>query len=262
MWGKASFEASQQCDKQQGACKQVNLGPERDRLIVGPKRGESGQRTNLTRARGERTREVILEEATALFSVYGYRGTSLRDISERVGISHPGMLHHFAHKDALLLAVMERVYQYFEELIDGFAAIAQDPALVAKWDTYRQYQSLMFAVVRAEAIEPSHPARQIVIDMQVMMETKLEAVFEEYERKGWLQEGVTPKWCARSVVAMWMGVYMRDGLFQDTMFDHDLGVFLRLLLIPLREYEPSAPGHIGGTENEASSNEHKPISRT
>ena len=59
---------------------------------------DHGTRVNLTRARGERTREVILEEATLLFSTYGYRGTSLRDISERVGISHPGMLHHFSRK--------------------------------------------------------------------------------------------------------------------------------------------------------------------
>ena len=40
------------------------------RLTVEPSR-EAGARVNLTRARGERTREVILEEATVLFSKYG-----------------------------------------------------------------------------------------------------------------------------------------------------------------------------------------------
>ncbi len=214
----------------------MNAHPRSDRLIVDPKPDSSGRRTNLTRARGQRTREVILEEATALFSVYGYRGTSLRDISEKVGISHPGMLHHFSHKDALLIAVLERVTTYFEELIDGFALIAQDPAAVADWDALRQCQSLMFAVVRAEAIEPSHPGRDAIQNMQLMAEKKLTPVFEEYERKGWLIEGASPEWCARSIVAMWTGVFMRDGLLNDNLYDHDLAVFMRMLIKPLRDF--------------------------
>lgn len=193
-------------------------------------------RTNLTRARGERTREIILEEATSLFSVYGYRGTSLRDISERVGISHPGMLHHFSHKDALLVAVLERVYVYFEELIGDFARIAHDPKAIAEWDAVRQYQSLMFAVVRAEAIEPSHPAREVITRMQVMAEEKLTAVFQEHQEKGWLADGVSPEWCARSTVAMWTGVFMRDGLFNDDLYNLDLAIFFRMILLPLREF--------------------------
>lgn len=133
---------------------------------------DHGTRVNLTRARGERTREVILEEATLLFSTYGYRGTSLRDISERVGISHPGMLHHFSRKETLLQAVLERVARHFEELIDDFVETVQEPAAIRDWDAVRQYQSVMFAVVRAEAVEKDHPGHEAIVGMQTMAEEK------------------------------------------------------------------------------------------
>ena len=210
------------------------------RLTVEPSR-EPGARVNLTRARGERTREVILEEATLLFSSYGYRGTSLRDISERVGISHPGMLHHFSRKEALLQAVLERVARHFEELIDDFVATAQEPAAIREWDAVRQYQSVMFAVVRAEAVEKDHPGHEAIVGMQTMAEEKLTALFKMYEEKGWLEEGAAPEWIARSIVAMWTGVFMRDALMDDGLYDHDLSIFLRMFVIPLREADPFPP---------------------
>ncbi|MGO2586044.1 MAG: TetR/AcrR family transcriptional regulator, partial [Brachybacterium tyrofermentans] len=39
---------------------------------------------------GQARREAILDGAAALFAERGYHGASLRDISRRVGISHPG----------------------------------------------------------------------------------------------------------------------------------------------------------------------------
>ena len=215
----------------------MNASPRSEQLIVEPAVQADGQRTNLTRARGRRTREVILEEATILFAKYGYRGTSLRDISERVGISHPGMLHHFPHKDVLLCAVMERATHYFEELIQDFARAAENPEDIIEWDSVRQYQSLMFAVVRAEAMDPSHPGHQAVKDMQTMAERRLTEVFQRYEDAGWLEAGVSPDWVARSIVAMWTGVFMRESLYTDGLYDQDLGFFLRLVVKPLREID-------------------------
>ena len=49
-------------------------------------------------ARGRATREEILDVAMQLFGEVGYRTASLREVASRVGISHPGLLHHFASK--------------------------------------------------------------------------------------------------------------------------------------------------------------------
>ena len=49
-------------------------------------------------AKGRAKLRDILDQATALFGEAGYRGTSLREIAARCGISHPGLLHHFPTK--------------------------------------------------------------------------------------------------------------------------------------------------------------------
>src|SRR3954453_17161951 len=59
-------------------------------------------------AKGRATREEILDSAMRLFGEVGYHPASLREVAARVGISHPGLLHHFASKAALLEAVLTR----------------------------------------------------------------------------------------------------------------------------------------------------------
>ncbi|MDV3297268.1 MAG: TetR/AcrR family transcriptional regulator, partial [Brachybacterium paraconglomeratum] len=72
-------------------------------------------------------REMILDAASALFAERGYDGASLRDISRRVGISHPGMLHHFSSKDVLLGAVIDRMEAHAQGLLDSADSIASSP---------------------------------------------------------------------------------------------------------------------------------------
>src|SRR5688572_637393 len=60
-----------------------------------------------TRANGRASRKAILAAAADVFAENGYRGTSLTEIANRVGMTQPGLLHHFSTKDRLLLAVVE-----------------------------------------------------------------------------------------------------------------------------------------------------------
>lgn len=48
----------------------------------------------------------ILEAALDCFVEQGYHGTSIRVIAERAGLSVPGLYHHFASKQALLVAIV------------------------------------------------------------------------------------------------------------------------------------------------------------
>jgi len=52
-------------------------------------------------------RREILKAAAELFAASGYRGTTVAAIAERVGLSDAGVLHHFKHKEALLMAVLQ-----------------------------------------------------------------------------------------------------------------------------------------------------------
>jgi AcrR family transcriptional regulator len=56
-----------------------------------------------------RTRRLILNEATRLFVSRGYEPTSCREISRACGIADGTLYNYFPTKEALLLAVLERI---------------------------------------------------------------------------------------------------------------------------------------------------------
>jgi AcrR family transcriptional regulator len=58
--------------------------------------------------RGVARRELILNAAHELFAEHGFVLTSLPMISEKVGITHAGILHHFGSKEGVLRALLER----------------------------------------------------------------------------------------------------------------------------------------------------------
>lgn len=82
------------------------------------------------RRKGELTAERILDAAEALFAARGYAATTLRDVARAVGLRNPSLYNHFASKEALYAAVLERgIRPVFETLMRsvmyGEAAEAQ-----------------------------------------------------------------------------------------------------------------------------------------
>jgi len=69
------------------------------------------------------TRERILVEASELFAVRGYHGTTTREIADAVGIRQPSLFHHFPTKgeilQALLASDLDRAVPMAEEIAEG-----------------------------------------------------------------------------------------------------------------------------------------------
>ena len=59
----------------------------------------------------------IIEEATCLFVMRGYRGISMREIAETVGISKAGLYYYFKDKEALFLAILSANLDIVERII-------------------------------------------------------------------------------------------------------------------------------------------------
>lgn len=64
--------------------------------------------------KSERSRAAILEAALDLFSSQGYRGTSIRDIAGKAGVSTGNVYHHFADKETIFLTVLGQYWKAIE----------------------------------------------------------------------------------------------------------------------------------------------------
>jgi AcrR family transcriptional regulator len=58
-----------------------------------------------------------LETSTRLFAAHGFDGTSLQDIAEDVGIRKASLLYHFASKEKLRLAVLDRLLEDWNDVL-------------------------------------------------------------------------------------------------------------------------------------------------
>ena len=76
---------------------------------------------------GELTRAALVDAATAIFTEKGYAETSTEEIVQRAQVTRGALYHHFSGKDALFLAVLERLQLGIRERVIAAAAQAGDP---------------------------------------------------------------------------------------------------------------------------------------
>jgi AcrR family transcriptional regulator len=75
------------------------------------------------------TRERILLEASRLFAVKGYHGTSTREIAAAVEIQQPSLFHHFPSKHAIMAELIEIDHEEAAAAAEREAADPGSPAL-------------------------------------------------------------------------------------------------------------------------------------
>jgi AcrR family transcriptional regulator len=110
-------------------------------------------------------RAQILDVALDVFGRLGYRGGSLREIAERVGVSDTGVLHHFGSKQRLLIAVLEHreaLSRQGRPPQEGLALLNGLRELVARNATTPGLTQL-FVTLSAEATDPDHPAHDFFV---------------------------------------------------------------------------------------------------
>ncbi|MBT2504280.1 TetR/AcrR family transcriptional regulator [Curtobacterium sp. ISL-83] len=84
------------------------------------------------RPRGIATRAKILSVAERLFTERGFEGTSIRDISEELGMTKSSLYHHFPNKDAILLALFGERGQELDELLAWVREQPKDDKLLQR----------------------------------------------------------------------------------------------------------------------------------
>jgi AcrR family transcriptional regulator len=151
-------------------------------------------------------REQILDRAAEMFAEHGYHGASLRTIARHAGISHPGMLHHFASKDALLAAVIDRLEAHAQDALDRLDDLSSDMesllrGLAEIWHPASHPMRLM-TILDTEVVSKEHPGRFRMARLHRVHEHVLEQCFVRFAERGQLRDGIDPAFACRALFAL------------------------------------------------------------
>ncbi|WP_405476019.1 TetR/AcrR family transcriptional regulator [Paenarthrobacter ilicis] len=186
-------------------------------------------------ANGAKKRAELVEAAFQVFAEKGYLGLSIRQIAEAVGTSHTALLHHFGSKEALLEAVLvlreEREGPWRTELISDKGLLETVPAVMRHNAGIRGVIQLD-ATLRAEAINPDHPAHDFLLRRNQDFVDSVRAELERELAAGRLRDGISPIVVARQITSLVDGIQLA-WLYDESvdMADHLQG-FMELIKHP------------------------------
>lgn len=164
-------------------------------------------------AKGIAKREEILTTALDVFAQKGYRGASLREIAESVGLSQAGLLHHFASKEELFSEVLRKRDEVdvmgsragaagFDSLVGVVRHNAQVPGLVQ-----------LYATISAEAADDDHPGHAYFVERYRLFIGRLAEHVRAEQEGGRLDPSLDPLQIARLAIAV------ADGMQVQWMLD-------------------------------------------
>lgn len=188
-------------------------------------------------------REEILSVATEVFGTSGFRGVALADIAARVGISQPGLLHHFRSKEELLIAALERRDTESTEHVS--AAFANSSVVDAMLSLCRHNMAnpesmRLFVVESAESIEPGHPAREFFQRRYERIRVSMAERIRRDQALGRLPATLDPVAFAAELIAV------MDGLQVQWLLDPSLDMYAMLAAYLEKYRQPDAADEAAG----------------
>lgn len=125
-------------------------------------------------------RDRLLDSAETVLAEHGSQGLTLAAVAARAGVSKGGLLYHYASKDALVTAMIERLIGEFDELVASFRL--ERPG----WYT-RAYVEATFAVLAAQ--DADNARRRWAALCAAATDPVLREPFARAQRR-WMSEGL------------------------------------------------------------------------
>ena len=132
-------------------------------------------------AKGEQTREEILDSALELFRQHGFDATTMRDIAVKAGVALGAAYYYFASKDAIVQAYYEKVQQEHtarlrQMKMDGLSLRQRLAAVFySKLDILENDRKLLGAIFRYSG-EPAHPLSCLGPGTRVVREQSMQVI--------------------------------------------------------------------------------------
>ncbi|MBI5960308.1 MAG: TetR/AcrR family transcriptional regulator [Chloroflexi bacterium] len=194
------------------------------------------QQTRRTQA--ERTRaskEKIIQAASEFFAQQGYRGAKMADIAKAANLTEPGLLHHFASKTHLLMAVLAERDRVDRERF-GPSLLGEMGNPLSSLQKLVEYNETvpglvqLFTILVAESIQEQHPAHNFFMQRyQNGREQDIE-VLRQGQAQGEIRSDIPAEDLTIMLYAMMDGLQIQ-WLFEPEKIDmaRIFGQFVRLL---------------------------------
>lgn len=190
------------------------------------------------RAKGDRRRQELIDIASELFAVSGFRGTGLAAVADAAGITPAGVLHYFGSKIGLLQAVLETHYR--DELPKYTAPYAQRSAealrrmieIVPEGLVENPGLARLFSVLVAENLAPEDPGHQNFVDRYAGLRRSFASWLEQAKAAGTIDPSVDCAALAVEIAAFMDGVQLQWLIDPDAI---DLRTAYRLYVDGLLE---------------------------
>jgi AcrR family transcriptional regulator len=160
----------------------------------------------------ERRRE-ILDAAVEVFSSAGFHKGSLRDVSERVGLSQAGLLHHYPSKELLLQAVLswrdEEARARLGDPMPAGVGLLRDMVKLAEYNASTPELVELHVILSAEGTSADHPLHDYFVARYAFVFDMIRGAFEHAETHGQLQSGIDCASAARTVIALMDGLQVQ-----------------------------------------------------
>jgi AcrR family transcriptional regulator len=158
---------------------------------------------------GERRREIV-EAAFHEFSENGFRGATMKAITERIGVTQPLIYSYFANKEELLTAVLELRDRHGEDLfpLDVSRPLDSVRSLVELMRYNQAHPGIvaLHCVIAGEATAADHPAHESFRQRYVDARRRIGQILEACSDAGHLKEGLDPDRATRVVIAVMDGL--------------------------------------------------------
>jgi AcrR family transcriptional regulator len=178
------------------------------------------------------SRAAVIDTACQLFAERGYRGTSMKDIAETLGVRAPSLYNHVTSKQDILFAIMDkamdRALDAQEDALAGVADVAGQLRAATEslvLDFLRNPAEVTVCNTEVRSLDPAN--RAAIVAKRDRYAGRVRAIIAAGCREGRFQTE-NPQLAAFAVLEMGNGAkswFRPSGRYPDTFVAREYGAF-------------------------------------
>ena len=188
--------------------------------------------------RGRETRQHILKESRKLFTVQGFRNTSISEIIAATGVKKGNLYYHFPSKEELGLAVLVDVRDEFFTILDD-ALAGENPivrilnscnAVMAMMEQNSFVGGCLFGNTALEMTDSNSRFGRIIQEVFSQWKSRVERELRQAVESGLLTSPMPADALASSIIATLEGGIMLSRVYKNKDGIEDCILAIRVLL--------------------------------